>query len=56
MKTLQKPAAWAGGLIVLMFLSSILLFFVEASVGHDGLLCELGYDKDGDGAGTSGCY
>ena len=30
-------------------------FVVEGSVGHDGLLCELGYDKDGDGEGVTGC-
>lgn len=23
--------------------------------GHDGMLCELGYDKDGDGERVSGC-
>jgi len=30
-------------------------FLVEPGFGHDGLLCELGYDKDGDGSGVSGC-
>ncbi|USQ78477.1 hypothetical protein NF556_12600 [Ornithinimicrobium faecis] len=33
----------------------ILLLFFEASFGHDGLLCELGWDSDGAGEITSGC-
>ena len=31
------------------------LFMIGASVGHDGLLCELGYDRDGAGTHASGC-
>ncbi len=42
--------------VVLMVLFLCLVaFYVEASFGHDGLLCELGYDRDGDGTGTTGC-
>ena len=47
----SRTLAWVAGLIALVFL----LFMLEASVGHDGLLCELGYDKDGDGTGVTGC-
>ncbi len=56
MGMLERVVAWAAGLTVLMLLLSIMLFFIEASVGHDGLLCEWGYDKDGAGEGVSGCY
>lgn len=33
----------------------IFLMFFEAGFGHDGLLCELGWDSDGAGEITSGC-
>lgn len=33
----------------------VCLMFLEAGFGHDGLLCELGYDTDGPGETTSGC-
>jgi hypothetical protein len=42
------------GLLIVLSLFFV-AFMVEASVGHDGLLCELGYDKDGDGDGVTGC-
>jgi hypothetical protein len=45
---------WFTGLMIALSLS-FGAFFVEASVGHDGLLCELGYDKDGDGDGVTSC-
>lgn len=45
---------WFTGVLVVLSLY-LLAFTVEASVGHDGLLCELGYDKDGDGDGVTGC-
>jgi hypothetical protein len=50
---------WTGakvftGLLIVVSLCFV-AFMVEASVGHDGLLCELGYDKDGDGDGVTGC-
>ncbi len=45
---------WFTGVLVALSLCFV-LFVVEASVGHDGLLCELGYDKDGDGDGVTGC-
>ncbi len=56
MKRLETVVAGAVGALMLMMLVSIVLLFVEGSVGHDGLLCEWGYDTDGDGATTSGCY
>ena len=37
------------------FLVLIVLIYIEGSVGHDGLLCELGWDSDGEGDITSGC-
>jgi hypothetical protein len=44
----DKITAWVGGLFVL----AVMLFtVVEASVGHDGLLCEWGYGGPSD----SGC-
>ena len=45
---------WLMGLLIAMSLLFV-VFLVEASIGHDGLLCELGYDKDGDGDGVTGC-
>jgi 1,4-dihydroxy-2-naphthoate octaprenyltransferase len=42
------------GLLIVLSLCFV-AFMVEASVGHDGFLCELGYDKDGDGDGVTGC-
>jgi hypothetical protein len=49
--SLGKILAWVGGLVVL----ALLLFVLEASGGHDGYLCDWGYDKDGDRQGVSGC-
>jgi hypothetical protein len=48
---LEKTIAWVGGL----FLVALMLVMVQASFGHDGLLCEWGYDSDGAGEGISGC-
>ena len=45
---------WLTGLLIVLSLCFVALM-AEASVGHDGLLCEMGYDKDGDGEGVSGC-
>jgi hypothetical protein len=45
---------WFTGVLIALSLCFV-AFVVEASVGHDGLLCELGYDKDGDGDGVTGC-
>ncbi len=33
----------------------VLLLALEATGGHDGWLCEWGYDSDGAGGITSGC-
>jgi hypothetical protein len=51
MTRLEKDMAWVGGL----FLVAVMLVTVEASVGHDGLLCEWGFDSDGAAMGDSGC-
>jgi hypothetical protein len=56
MSRLRRVLAWVAGLIAGLIALSFLLFVLEASVGHDGLLCEWGYDKDGDGEGVSGCW
>ncbi len=53
--THERILAWAGVVIAGLFVLLLLFFFVEGSVGHDGLLCELGYDLDGAGGTTSGC-
>lgn len=45
---------WFTGVLIALLLC-FMAVVVEASVGHDGLLCELGYDKDGDGDGVTGC-
>ena len=45
---------WSTGVLIALSLY-FTAFVVEASVGHDGLMCELGYDKDGDGDGVTGC-
>lgn len=47
---LTKSLAWISGLVVLFFL----LILLEAGGGHDGWLCEWGYDMDGDDL-ISGC-
>lgn len=41
--------------MALAMLALVVLAHIEASFGHDGLLCELGYDSDGPGELTSGC-
>ena len=33
----------------------VLLLALESTGGHDGWLCEWGYDSDGAGGTTSGC-
>jgi hypothetical protein len=38
---------WLTGVLIALSLCFVALM-VEASVGHDGLLCELGYGSDGD--------
>jgi len=51
MSMLTRIVAWVFGLLVLLSV----LFLLEASGGHDGLLCEWGYDMDGAGTGDTGC-
>lgn len=46
-----KVLAWTGVLVALL----LLLMMLEASGGHDGWLCEWGFDSDGDGDLTTGC-
>ncbi len=48
MQPLPRRVRWIVALSVVFWL----LLTVEASVGHDGLLCELGYDSDGAGRRT----
>jgi hypothetical protein len=55
MDALKKNAQRAGTALLALALLLIVLFWIEASVGHDGLLCELGYDRDGAGTGITGC-
>jgi hypothetical protein len=38
---------WFTGVLIALSLCFVALM-VEASIGHDGLLCELGYGSDGD--------
>jgi hypothetical protein len=47
----DKIIAWVVGLFVLF----VMLILVEASGGHDGYLCEWGYDSDGAAMGDSSC-
>lgn len=51
MSRAAKFFAWVGALIVLLFM----LMIVEGTGGHDGWLCEWGYDMDGEGTGDTGC-
>lgn len=37
------------------FFLFLVLLLLEASGGHDGWLCEWGYDSDGAGTATSVC-
>ena len=46
-----KVCAWIGGLIAIL----VVLVTLEASGGHDGWLCEWGYDTDGEGTGDTSC-
>ena len=46
-----KVLAWAAGLFALL----LVLILLEGSGGHDGYLCEWGYDIDGERMGDSGC-
>jgi hypothetical protein len=52
---MSRILARIGTVIAALIALLLLLLLLEASFGHDGLLCELGYDKDGDGEGVSGC-
>lgn len=49
-----RSARWVFRTVAVLAILLILVF-VEASFGHDGLLCELGIDSDGAGMTTSGC-
>lgn len=54
----QQIADWLSRVVTWLFLGIavlLALIIVEVSVGHDGLLCELGFDSDGAGMTTSGC-
>ena len=51
MTRFQRVFVWVSWSSLLMFL----LLVFEASGGHDGYLCEWGYDSDGAGDVTSGC-
>lgn len=56
--TTRPLAAWLvrASLILLgMIWVAAFLVVIEASHGHDGLLCEWGYDSDGPGDLTTGC-
>ena len=60
--TTQQGASSAGRVIARILVSLLCLFgvlfvvvMIEGSVGHDGLLCELGIDTDGEGTGDTGC-
>ena len=55
---MRKLKTWiARGLVgaVALFVLTFLLLFLEATGGHDGWLCEWGYDSDGAGTTTTGC-
>ena len=55
MEAPKKKLQWAGVVMVAFIFLLLVLVWVEASVGHDGLLCELGYDSDGPETGDTGC-
>ena len=55
MGALKKRAQQAGIAALALASLFVALVMIEASVGHDGLLCELGYDRDGAGTGITGC-
>ena len=52
---MKRVLAWTGGVVTALFVVLLLLLVLEASGGHDGYLCEWGYDKDGAGDGVTGC-
>jgi hypothetical protein len=55
MDALKKKAQCTGIAVLALVFLLLVLFVIEGSVGHDGLLCELGYDSDGAGTGDTGC-
>lgn len=55
MEPLKKKAQLIAIAVLAMVFLLLVLFMIEASFGHDGLLCELGYDSDGAGTGDTGC-
>ena len=55
MTTLGRALARAAGLIIGLIVLFFLLVILEASGGHDGYLCEWGFDKDGNGTGVTDC-
>lgn len=56
--SMSKVTARALQAVLIMaaaFSLIFLLLLLEATGGHDGWLCEWGYDSDGAGTTTSGC-
>lgn len=47
----RRILTWSALAVTALFC----LMYFEAGFGHDGLLCELGYDRDGPGEITNGC-
>ena len=55
MRRLTAALGWTAGTVAVLLVVLLLLLMLEASGGHDGYLCEWGYDKDGEGTGVTGC-
>lgn len=51
MTTVGKVVLTVGALVAFLFVAVMF----EASFGHDGLLCDWGYDRDGAGTRITGC-
>lgn len=51
---MTKSIRWTLATLAVLALLYVLLV-IEAGIGHDGLLCELGWDTDGPGDTISGC-
>lgn len=55
MRTLRRRVLQMLVAVSCLFVLAFVLLVLEASGGHDGWLCEWGYDTDGAGTTTTGC-
>ncbi len=55
MSPVLRKLTQIGSAVLALLFALALLLALESTGGHDGWLCEWGYDSDGAGDITSGC-